>query len=142
MGLVGLAKTLHLEGARHDIRVNAIAPTAGTRMTEDIFPDDAFNAFTPEDVVPAALFLVSDEAPTNAIVGAGGGVFQAAWLTMNQGILLPKQQRSLEHFANAWLRIHDPTNATPLNNGMEQSAQALALLKEHAQTGALDPNAV
>ena len=73
LGCVGLAKTLGLEGAKYNIRVNSLAPTAGTRMTEDIFPEEAFKAFSPENVVPAALFLVSDDAPSGAIVGAGAG---------------------------------------------------------------------
>jgi NAD(P)-dependent dehydrogenase (short-subunit alcohol dehydrogenase family) len=132
MGLVGLAKTLYLEGAKYNIRVNSLAPTAGTRMTEDIFPEEAFNAFTPENVAPAALFLVSDDAPTNAIVGAGGGVYQGAWLTMNEGVVLPEAERTLEHFAAAWDRINDRTGAQPVQNGMEQSAHALEMLQRAA----------
>src|SRR3546814_16107198 len=54
-GVIGLARTLRMEGAKHDIRVNCLAPTAGTRMTADIFPEDAYRAFTPANVVPAAL---------------------------------------------------------------------------------------
>ena len=128
MGLVGLAKTLYLEGAKYNIRVNSLAPTAGTRMTADIFPEEAFQAFTPENVTPAALFLVSDEAPTNAIVGAGGGVFQGAWLTMNEGVLLPESERTVEGFAAAWHQINDRVGAQPVQNGMEQSAHALEMI--------------
>jgi NAD(P)-dependent dehydrogenase (short-subunit alcohol dehydrogenase family) len=69
LGLAGFAKTLSLEGAKYNVRVNSIAPTAATRMTEDIFPPDMLAAFNPDNVVPAALFLVSEDAPTNAIVG-------------------------------------------------------------------------
>ena len=59
IGLVGFAKTLHLEGAKYDIRVNTLAPTAATRMTEDLFPPELLGLFNPENVVPAALYLVS-----------------------------------------------------------------------------------
>ncbi|MBW8785452.1 MAG: SDR family NAD(P)-dependent oxidoreductase [Novosphingobium sp.] len=129
MGMVGLAKTLYLEGAKHDIRVNSLAPTAGTRMTEDIFPEEAYKAFNAESVVPAALFLVSEDAPTNAIVGAGAGVYQGAWLTMNKGVLLSESERTVEGVAAAWDSINDRSTAQPVNNGMEQSQHALELLE-------------
>src|SRR5690349_19595379 len=64
LGLAGLTKTLQLEGAKNNIKVNTIAPVAGTRMTEDLFPPEALQAFSPDKVVPAALFLVSEDAPT------------------------------------------------------------------------------
>ncbi|SFF83809.1 NAD(P)-dependent dehydrogenase, short-chain alcohol dehydrogenase family [Novosphingobium sp. CF614] len=127
-GVLGLARTLRLEGARHDIRVNCIAPTAGTRMTADIFPEEAYKAFEPDNVVPAAVYLVSRDAPTDAIVAAGGGVFQSAFVTMNQGVLLPEGERSAEGFAAAWNRIRDRRGDHVLENGMEQSHHALSML--------------
>jgi NAD(P)-dependent dehydrogenase (short-subunit alcohol dehydrogenase family) len=128
MGMIGLAKTLYLEGAKYDIRVNTLAPTAGTRMTEDIFPEEAFKAFSAESVVPAALFLVSEGAPTNAIVGAGAGVYQGAWMTMNPGVLLAKDQQTIEGFAAAWDRINDRTGDAPLVSGTEQAQHAMEML--------------
>jgi NAD(P)-dependent dehydrogenase (short-subunit alcohol dehydrogenase family) len=127
-GVLGLARTLRMEGAKHDIRVNCIAPTAGTRMTADIFPDEAYKAFEPEAVVPAALFLVSRGAPTDAIVAAGGGVFQSAFITMNEGVLLPESERTVEHFAKAWPRIRERAGDHVFENGMEQSHHALSML--------------
>src|SRR5690242_13025976 len=107
LGLAGLTKTLALEGAKYNVRVNTIAPTAGTRMTEDIFPPEAFALFTPDAVAPAAVYLVSDEAPTNMIVGAGAGVFQAAYVTLTQGVRLKGEDLSAEGIAAHWAEITD-----------------------------------
>jgi len=132
LGMVGLAKTLYLEGAKNDIRVNSLAPTAGTRMTQDIFPEEAFKAFNPESVAAAALYLVSDEAPTNAIVGAGAGVYQSAWVMMNEGVLLSDADQTVEGFAAAWSNISDTAGARPVQNGMEQSMHAMEMLQKAA----------
>jgi len=121
LGLAGLTKTLYLEGAKHDIRVNTLAPTAGTRMTQDIFPEEAFAAFAPEKVVPAALYLVSENAPTNAIVGAGAGVFQAAYVTLTQGVALSGGDLSPEGVAAHWAEITDRTGEIVPQSGAEQA---------------------
>ena len=85
---VGLMQTLSIEGAKHDIRVNALAPTAATRMTEGLLPPEVMDAIKPEAVVPAMLVLAHESAPTRTTLCAGAGSFEAAHITLTEGIYL------------------------------------------------------
>jgi NAD(P)-dependent dehydrogenase (short-subunit alcohol dehydrogenase family) len=129
LGLAGFAKTLQLEGAKYNIRVNSLAPTAATRMTEDIFPAEMMAAFNPDNVVPAALFLVSEDAPSNMIVGAGAGVVQASYVTLTPGYALPEGRRTVEEVAANWDKIIDRSNEIVPGSGAEQSMLILKTLQ-------------
>ena len=85
MALVGLMQTLAIEGAKNDIRVNCLAPTAHTRMTEDLGARLPLELLGPEMVSPGLLHLVSEDAPTRAILTAGAGGFERAYITLTQG---------------------------------------------------------
>ena len=134
LGLVGLAKTLYLEGAKYNIRVNSLAPLAATRMTEDIIPEQIFPLFSPENVVPAALYLVSEDAPNNVIVGAGAGGYHSAWVTMNDPVILPDDQRDVEGFAAHWEQISDRSGDSVPVSGMEQTQRVMNQIQK-AQSG-------
>ena len=86
MALVGLMQTLSIEGAKNDIRVNCLAPTAHTRMTEDLGARLPLDLLGPETVSPGLLHLVSDDAPSRCILTAGAGGFERAYITLTQGI--------------------------------------------------------
>ncbi len=129
LGLAGLTKTLHIEGAKNNIKVNTLAPVAGTRMTEDLgMPEALFNALKPENVAPMALFLVSDEAPTNMILGAGAGAYHAAYVTLTPGIALPADERTPEGIAANWDAIIDRAGEIVPQSGGEQSGAVMAAL--------------
>jgi NAD(P)-dependent dehydrogenase (short-subunit alcohol dehydrogenase family) len=85
---VGLMQTLSIEGAKYGIHVNALAPTAATRMTEGLMPQEVLDALKPEAVVPAMLVLAHASAPTRTILCAGAGSFEAAHITLTEGIHL------------------------------------------------------
>ena len=85
MALVGLMQTLSIEGAKNDIRVNCLAPTAHTRMTEDLGAALPLEALSPALVTPGLLYLVSRDAPSRAILAAGAGGFERAYVTLTQG---------------------------------------------------------
>ena len=86
MALVGLMQTLSIEGAKNDIRVNCLAPTAHTRMTEDLGARLPLELLGPEMVSPGLLHLVSEDAPSRCILTAGAGGFERAYVTITQGI--------------------------------------------------------
>jgi NAD(P)-dependent dehydrogenase (short-subunit alcohol dehydrogenase family) len=130
LGLAGFAKTLSLEGAKNNVRVNTIAPTAATRMTQDIFPPEMLSLFNPENVVPAALYLVSDDAPTNMIVGAGGGVVQAAYVTLTPGYALPEGRRTVEEVAAHWAEVISRDGEIVPQSGAEQAMLILKRLQQ------------
>ena len=86
MGLVGLMNTLALEGAKNNIRVNCLAPTAATRMLEGLLPPEQLARLEPELVSPGVLALVREDAPTKTILCAGAGSFEAAHVTLTRGV--------------------------------------------------------
>ncbi|MED5368569.1 MAG: SDR family NAD(P)-dependent oxidoreductase [Pseudomonadota bacterium] len=126
MGVVGMMNTLELEGAKYNIHVNALAPVAWTRMTEDLMPPEAEALLTPESVTPAVVFMSSDQAPSGQIICAGAGVFAAAQVVETPGKLLGLDAAAEDVAAN-WEEISDLTEAKPLGMGFEQSAKFFAL---------------
>ncbi len=85
MALVGLMQTLSIEGAKNDVRVNCLAPTAHTRMTEDLGAALPLELLGPDMVTPGLLYLVSENAPSRCILAAGAGGFERAYVTLTQG---------------------------------------------------------
>jgi putative sterol carrier protein len=95
MGLVGLMNTLKLEGEKHNIKVNTVAPVAGTRLTEDVLPPDLFEKLTPEFVAPFVLYLCSEQCPvTGAIYNAGMGYFNRVGILTGPGVALGDGKRA------------------------------------------------
>jgi len=110
-GLIGLMNVLQIEGAKHDIRVNALSPGAATRMTEGLMPAEMLVHMTPESVTPAALFLVSEDAPRRTILCAIAGGFSRLLLQETEGVFLPEQDRTPEAIAALFGQICDQSTA-------------------------------
>ena len=124
MGVIGMMNTLAQEGAKNNVKVNALAPTAGTRMTEGLIPDQAFALMTPETVTPAVLYLVSQDAPTRVILAAGAGGYAVAKIVETDGIYLDDADQTPEAIAEHWDAI---ANSEPkqLQAGFEQTVKFL-----------------
>jgi NAD(P)-dependent dehydrogenase (short-subunit alcohol dehydrogenase family) len=119
--MMGLMNVLHLEGARDNIRVNTLAPTAATRMTEDLLPAEAAALLAPETITPGLLYLVSEDAPSRVILGAGAGSFAQTRVYETQGITLQDADNTPEAVAAQFDQISDPTDQTELTDAFSQT---------------------
>ncbi|MCY1205309.1 putative short-chain type dehydrogenase/reductase [compost metagenome] len=126
LALVGLMQTLSIEGAKNDIRVNCLAPTAATRMTEDLFPKDMLEAFRPEAVVPAMLVLAAQDAPNRTILCAGAGTFEAAHITLTQGAWLGIAADTPEQLAARLSEVTEREGEAVPQSGAAQGANEVA----------------
>ena len=126
---VGLMQTLAIEGAKHHIHVNALAPTAATRMTEGLMPEEVLAALKPEAVVPAMLVLAHESAPTRTILCAGAGTFEAAHITLTQGIHLGLGTDVPEQLAARLAEVTDRAGEVVPGSGAVQGANELRLAR-------------
>jgi len=124
--MIGLMNTLHIEGAKYGIRVNCLAPAAATRMTEDLLPVEALDRLSPETVAPGAVFLVSQQAPSRCILGAGAGVFSVVRIEETPGLALGAHV-SAEDIAQHWTEISTQSGAQPLAAAWAQTQKFVAL---------------
>ena len=133
LALVGLMQTLGLEGAKNNIHVNCLAPTAATRMTEDLLPAEVLAALQPQAVTPAMLVLVSEDAPTRTVLCAGAGNVEAAHITLTQGAWIGLDGHSPERLAEQLEQVRDRTAEMVPPNGSAQGGyevgRAMAMLK-------------
>ena len=121
MAVVGLMNTLALEGAKYDIRINALAPTAHTRMTEELLPGAAQAVLSAESVTAAALLLCRDEAPQRCILCAGAGGYANTRIYETEGIWLPVERQTPEDVLAQWDAVCDPQGQLLLEHGAQQT---------------------
>lgn len=126
MALVGLMQTLALEGERYDIRVNCLAPTAATAMTEGLLEAEALNMLSPAAVSPAVVVLAAENAPTRTILMAGAGGFEQANITMTQGIYLGKAELSASSLIHRLDEVSDRRGETIPATGFDQLRHEVA----------------
>ena len=116
-GVWGMMNTLHIEGAKNNIHVNCISPTAATRMTEDVIPPESLSLLDSKWVTPAVVFLGSKEAPSRNILLAGAGGYTVARLMEADGIFLAQEDRTPEIIAKNWETITDMSGAREILTG-------------------------
>ncbi len=120
LALVGFMQTLALEGAKYNIRVNSLAPTAATRMTEGLMPQAVLDALSPKAVAPAMLVLVSEEAPTRTVLCAGAGHVESANITLTQGAWIGLESDAPERLAAQMDQVRERAGEMVPPNGSAQ----------------------
>jgi NAD(P)-dependent dehydrogenase (short-subunit alcohol dehydrogenase family) len=126
MGLVGLMQTLAIEGQKYDIRVNCLAPTAATQMTEGVLAEEGLARLAPELVSPGVVALVREDAPTRAILCAGAGHFAEAHVTLTEGVQIGSRQDAAEQVVARWSEIEDRRGEIVPDYGFTQAERELA----------------
>ena len=126
MALVGLMQTLSIEGAKNDIRVNCLAPTAATRMTEHLLPEAVLKLLQAEAVTPGLLALVAEDAPNRAILCAGAGAFERAHITLTQGVFVGLPADAAEQVAQHFDALSQRSGETVPESGNAQGTIEIA----------------
>lgn len=125
-GLIGLMNVLAEEGRKYNVRVNTISPTAATRMTEELLPPQALSLMKPQAITPAVEFLLSEDAPTRTVMGAGAGSFAVIRILESEGINLAESDWTPDAVAARFSEISDMSKASALEGASQQTQKYLA----------------
>jgi NAD(P)-dependent dehydrogenase (short-subunit alcohol dehydrogenase family) len=133
-GMIGCMNALHLEGAKYGIRVNVLSPSAKTRMTEDIgIPPDILDQMTPQAITAGLLYLVSDDAPSRAILSCAAGGYARAYVAETEGVYLPPDRQTPEEVAAHWEAICDRSTVRYYETSAGPNMNFLTKAKAHAK---------
>ena len=119
--MLGLMNVLHHEGHRKNVRTNMLAPTAATRMTEELLPPAVLPLLAPETITPGLLVLASEDAPSKMILGAGGGCFAETKVHETAGVALPDGELTPEAVQANMARIRDAQGQTEMPGAFDQT---------------------
>ena len=133
MAVLGFMNTIGIEGAKNDIRINALAPTAGTRMTEDLMPKEVLDMLTPESVTAGLLTICHDDAPNRYILCAGAGGYASTRLFETDGIFLPADEQTPENIVANLAEVSDTSNQSAMETGAGQTQKFLGKAMAYMQ---------
>ena len=133
-GMLGLMNALHLEGAKYNIKANVLSPSAKTRMTEDLgIPEAILDEMTPEAITAAMLYLVSEEAPSRAVVSCAAGGYSRAYIVETDGVYLPPDKQTPEEIATKWDEISSTANVHYYENSSGPNMNFITKAKAFAE---------
>ncbi|WP_269717082.1 SDR family NAD(P)-dependent oxidoreductase [Caulobacter sp. NIBR2454] len=126
MALVGLMQTLAIEGEKYGVRVNCLAPTAATGMTEGVLSPESLERLKPELVSPGLLALVVEDAPTRTVLCAGAGHFAVANITLTDGRYIGERLDAGQALIAQWDGVADRAGEIVPAYGFTQAERELA----------------
>jgi NAD(P)-dependent dehydrogenase (short-subunit alcohol dehydrogenase family) len=127
MAVLGLMNTLVIEGEKANIRINALAPGAATRMTEGLLDDELKQLLRVEPVAEAMVALCHADAPNRCILNAQAGSYSITRLVESQGLCLPVEEQTAEQIAVNWSRIADTSAEQAMASGTEHLKKMLTM---------------
>ncbi|NIE76445.1 SDR family oxidoreductase [Pantoea sp. Ap-967] len=133
LGLYGLTRTLAIEGRKHGVLANAIAPTGGTRMTEGLMPAQVFERLKPELISPLVVYLGSEQCQDSGeLFEVGGGwVGKVRWERSLGVGFDPAEGFTPEQVAQNWERIADFEGAVHPRDNLQSLQQMMANLQKY-----------
>lgn len=128
MGIAGMMNSVAQEGARYNIKANTIVPTAGTRLTFTVMPEDVIGKVKPEFVAPAVAWLCSEECNETArMISAGGGYFSRAAVVEGPGVVFDSTKEiTVEMFVEKLDQIMSLEGGREFASAMEQAGTVLS----------------
>jgi len=125
--MIGLMNVLHHEGTRSDIRINCLAPTAATRMLDGLLSEEMGRLMAPKLVVAGALYLVSEDAPSKVIMGAGAGSFSVINIYETPGVFLGGEAATVDDVAKNWVAISAREGEAEVAAAFDQTSKFVQL---------------
>lgn len=136
MAVLGFMNTLVLEGAKNNIRVNALSPTAATRMTEDLLSEELLAMLQPKAVTAGLITLCHEDAPNRLILCAGAGGYASTRLFETEGAFIPAEEQTGEAVLSKMPEICDTDRQSELASGPSQTEKFLKMAAAHLAANA------
>ena len=134
MAVNGFINVLRHEGQSYNIKLNAISPSARTRMTEDLINPEILEFMKPELVSPAVAWMCSEQCDVSGeIIAANAGAYSVVKYFQTEGAQFdPAEEVTVDMFADAWPKISDFTDAAPMGRSrgrLEARLRAMGRIK-------------